>query len=162
MANQTLSMDMKPCVVCKTPVDVDNGFGHISNNDVYCEKHGELGRIEREYVNVITKMKLMEKEATQLQNQYNEEYARVEGKKCNFVRYTLGVVGWVTEATQREKKGKREESTRLVIVTKKMEQNDFTNLCTQMGGQSPDAKIIFNIKVDKERLETQKMVNTHQ
>lgn len=151
------AMDMKPCVICKEPVDVDNCFGHIDDEDVYCEKHGNLGRIKKEFLDTENKIKVLQNDATKLQNQFNEEYAKIDGKTCPFVRYDIMLSGWVIEAMQRERKGKRSESTKLIIVTKKMSQNDFDNLCCQLGGSAPDAKIIFNIKVDKERLEKQKL-----
>lgn len=153
MPNQTLSMDMKPCVVCKTPVDVDNGFGHVSDEEVYCVKHAELGKIWEEFNNARKSIEISKKIATKLQNLYNEAYAKIEGKECTFIRRDMTLMGYVQECRQREPKGKKLGSTKLVIVTKLMEQNDFSDLCCQIGGRAPEVEITFHIKTDKKILE---------
>lgn len=55
-------MIIKPCFMkysskekCKELVDVDNGFGHVMDDEVWCEKHKEIGQAYLKSVEIIKK-----------------------------------------------------------------------------------------------------------
>jgi len=47
---------------CYEQVDVDNCFGHIMDDDVWCPKHAEIGKAYLKAVEIINKQKELEKQ----------------------------------------------------------------------------------------------------
>lgn len=116
---------MKPCVICNKLVDTDNCFGHVSDDEVYCDEHFDLGRIAKDYMETMKKIKELRIKALELQNQYNEKRAFSLGKVFNYVRKDVYFVGWKTKIEQINKKGKQPAITKITVTAPQIPQNDF-------------------------------------